>query len=80
MDTVAMRPAAEKSFTEPDTTGEAVLAWLEDQQYRETWELWPATAPLHAEVAQNAEVAQHAGPTPTARSSPRTQTPPRSKR
>lgn len=44
-----MRPAVEPlAFAEPDTTGEAVLAWLEAERYRETWELWPGTAPLHA--------------------------------
>jgi hypothetical protein len=32
---------------EPDTTGEAVRAWLEGERYRETWEPWPGTTPLH---------------------------------
>jgi hypothetical protein len=30
----------------PDTTAEAILAWLREAQYRETWETWPDTSVL----------------------------------
>jgi hypothetical protein len=47
-DTVATQPAVEaQASVDPDTTGEAVRGWLEGEQYRETWEPWPGTAPLH---------------------------------
>jgi hypothetical protein len=47
-ESVATRPAvARPGYDRPDTTGSAVLAWLEKEEYRETWELWPGTAPLH---------------------------------
>jgi len=46
-DSVATRLVGEAQVpAEPDTTGEAVRAWLEDERYRETWQLWPGTAPL----------------------------------
>jgi hypothetical protein len=46
-ETVVVQPMVEAAFPlEPDTTGEAVLAWLDGERYRETWDLWPATAPL----------------------------------
>ena len=31
----------------PDTTARAVWAWLGDERYAETWELWPETVELH---------------------------------
>lgn len=47
-DTTAMSPAPPAEPAQPDTTGEAVRAWLEGQRYAENWELWPGTRPLYA--------------------------------
>ena len=47
-ESVAVGAAVEpRSVLAPDTTGEAVLAWLEDEQYREIWDLWPGTTAYH---------------------------------
>jgi hypothetical protein len=37
-------PAA---WTEPDTTGAAIWAHLEEQDYRANWSLWPGTEPFY---------------------------------
>ena len=44
----ALEPAARApSFEGVEPTGEAILAWLDGERYRETWELLPGTSPLH---------------------------------
>lgn len=47
----ARPPAAERTaratFHEAEPDGEAIFAWLDAERYRETWELLPATSPLH---------------------------------
>lgn len=34
----------------PDTTGEAIHAWLEEARYREAWVTWPDTSPDSAQL------------------------------
>jgi hypothetical protein len=34
-------------FEGVEPTGEAIFAWLNGERYRETWELFPGTTPLH---------------------------------
>jgi len=46
-DTSAMEPPPAVELAQPDTTGEALWAWLVEQQYAETWERWPGTTPLY---------------------------------
>jgi len=46
-DTAVMRPSPATSPDRPDTTGGAVWAWLEEQRYAETWELWPGEERLY---------------------------------
>ncbi len=41
-------PAPSLDEVEPD--GEAIFAWLDDERYRETWELLPGTSPLHTGI------------------------------
>lgn len=36
-----------RPFEEVPATSEAILAWLNSERYRETWELLPGTFPLH---------------------------------
>ena len=50
-DTVAVRRVVEAPAS-PDTTGAAILAWLREAQYRETWETWPDTSVLRPDSAQ----------------------------
>jgi len=49
-DSVAVRRVVEAPVG-PDTTGEAILAWLREAQYRETWETWPDTSVLRPDSA-----------------------------
>ena len=49
-DSVAVRRIVEAPVG-PDTTGEAILAWLREAQYRETWETWPDTSVLRPDTA-----------------------------
>lgn len=48
-DSVAVRRMV-KAPVAPDTTGEAILAWLREAQYRETWATWPDTSTLRPDV------------------------------
>lgn len=48
----ASAPAAEPTARAPsldpvESEGDAIFAWLDGERYRETWELFPGTSPLH---------------------------------
>ena len=66
-DSVAVRRIVEAP-TGPDTTGVAILAWLRQAQYRETWETWPDTSVLRPDTARlpadTATTASGAAPVP----------------
>lgn len=50
-DSVAVRRVVEAPAG-PDTTGEAILTWLEEARYRETWMTWPDTSVLRPDSVQ----------------------------
>ncbi|HYO46145.1 MAG TPA: cytochrome P460 family protein [Gemmatimonadota bacterium] len=62
-DSVATRLVVEAQVPAvPDTTGEAVLAWLEAEQYRETWDPWRGTTLLSGAEPHGAVLTTYANP------------------
>lgn len=44
----ATAPASGQQVAGPDTTAAALWAHLEEEAYRDSWQLWPGTDPLYA--------------------------------